>query len=435
MLAENPSPSTSPSSDVKSAKRIDDPLMARIEALLIKGFPWMLFPQPLEQQFLRDAGDARRRHFLISGLLSLFVYNGFLVVDYLMVKDVFDLAVELRLYIFTPIFLALLFIGSRSEWTIVKIVPPVIYEVIVLATGLFAAGSLAFILAETHSPYAHFYHVGFSVVLMYGNIVQRLRFWYAVVFAVAVLGIHFAGVMLLSSFPHRLMFPIMSQVLATALFSLAANYAMERDERKRYLLTLRERGVVRELTRAHQRLKELTHEDSLTGLYNRRHFQEYLSHVWERAQYDNSQVNVMMVDIDHFKKFNDRYGHHAGDECLQQIARALSATLRRPEDAVARYGGEEFVAVLPNTEPGYALQVAERVRQAVEAMQIRHESSSTALVVTVSIGIASCKADFQQKDAILLAAADRALHQAKREGRNRVCVEQVPSPSASRTTA
>jgi len=225
-------------------------------------------------------------------------------------------------------------------------------------------------------------------------------------------------------------------VLATALFSLAANYAMERDERKRYLLTLRERGVVRELTRAHQRLKELTHEDSLTGLYNRRHFQEYLSHVWERAQYDNSQVNVMMVDIDHFKKFNDRYGHHAGDECLEQIAKAMVATLRRPEDSVARYGGEEFVAVLPNTEPGYALQVAERVRQAVEAMQIRHESSSTALVVTVSIGIASCRADFQQKDTVLLAAADRALHQAKREGRNRVCVEQIPSAAiTTRTTA
>jgi diguanylate cyclase (GGDEF)-like protein len=429
MLAQDSSPAASPQADVRQARRFDDPMMARIEALLSKGFIWMRFPEPLEQQFLRDAGDARRRHFLISGLLSLFVYNGFLLVDYLMARDVFDLAVQLRLYMFTPMSIALLLIGTRADWTIVKIVPPVVYEVIVVGTGLFAAASLAFILAETKSPYAHFYHVGFSVVIMYGNIVQRLRFWYAVLFAVAVMGIHISGVVLLDSFPPRLVWPIMSLVASTAAFSLAANYAMERDERKRYLLTLRERGVVRELTRAHDRLRELTHEDSLTGLYNRRHFQEYLAHVWERAQYDHSQVNVMMVDIDHFKKYNDRYGHQAGDECLRQVARALVANLRRPEDSVARYGGEEFVAVLPHTEPGYALLVAERVREAVEAMQIRHESSSTALVVTVSIGIASCQADFTRNESALMAAADTALYQAKREGRNRICVKALAAPA------
>ena len=430
MLARDTSTAASPKAEAEPSRSFDDPLMARIETLLNKGFPWMRFPAPLEQQFLLDAGDARRRHFLISGLLSLLVYNGFLLVDYLMVRDVFELAVELRLYLFTPLFIALLLVGSRSEWTIVKIVPPVVYEVIVVATGLVAAASLAFILSETKSPYAHFYHVGFSVVIMYGNIVQRLRIWYAVVFAAAVMGIHIAGVVLLESFPHRLVWPIVLLVASTAAFSLAANYAMERDERKRYLLTLRERGVIRELTRTHERLRELTHEDSLTGLYNRRHFQEYLSHIWERAQYDNSQVNVMMVDIDHFKKYNDRYGHQAGDECLRQVAQALVANLRRPEDSVARYGGEEFIAVLPNTEPAYALLVAERIREAVEGLQIRHESSSTALVVTISIGIASCRADFSLQDSVLMALADSALYQAKREGRNRICVQDIVAPAA-----
>ncbi len=407
------------------SRRFEDPLMASISGLLEKGFPLMLFPAQLERQFLQDAADTRRRHFLISGIISLIIYNGFLIVDYLMARDVFELAVQLRLCLFTPVSLVLLYLGTRIDWPWIRRVPPFAYELIVLGTGLAAAASLALVLSETHSPLAHFYHVGFCVVIMYGNIVQRLRFWYAVALSLAILGIHVMGMLTLAYFPERLITPIVSLVASTSLFSLVANYAMERDERKRYLLTLKERGVVRELTRAHERLQALSRIDGLTGLYNRRHFQEYLHQVWERAQYDESHLSILLVDMDHFKKYNDRYGHLAGDECLRQVAQVLQAHLRRPEELVARYGGEEFMAVLPHTDAQYAQGVAERIRHAVEMLSMRHESSSTALVVTVSIGVASCKADVLLKDTAILSAVDNALYQAKREGRNRICSHSI----------
>lgn len=404
---------------------LDDLRMAQVDSLLQKGFPLMLFPRPIEAQFAHDGMAARLRHFVVSGLISLLVYNGFLLVDYLMANDVFWLAAQLRMGVFTPGALMLLYLAWRHPEWVLRNIPPAVVEGIVLISGLAAACSLAFILASTRSEYMHFYHVGFLVVLTYGNIVQRLRFWNAAIFSISLVAIHTVGVIVLPNFPPRLLWPIVSMVASTALFTLSANYMMERDERRRYLLTLRERGLIQSLTRAHERLTELSRIDGLTGLHNRRHFQEYLDQIWLRAQYDQSHVCVLMVDADHFKKFNDRYGHPAGDECLKAIAQVLKVHLRRPGDLIARYGGEEFIAVLPSTDLGLAVSVAERVRRAVEALQVRHESSNTALVLTVSVGVACIQAGFERTASSLTAAADAALYQAKREGRNRVCAQRV----------
>lgn len=403
------------------ARLFDDPMMARIDALLTNGFALLKFPAPLEDQFLRDTIDARRQHFLISGMLALVLYNGFLIGDYLMAPDVFELAVRLRLFYVTPISLLLIFMGTRPNWLIVRILPPLAYEAIIVAIGIGTAITLAIILAETKGAYAHFYHVGYSVLIMYGIVVTRVRFWFAVLLSVALMGIHIYGVLLvLDTFPPRLVWPIVTLVGSTTMFSLVASYTMERDERRRYLLTRRERGVVRELSQTYERLQALIHADGLTGLYNRRHFQEQLANVWGRAQYDKDLVGVLMVDVDQFKRYNDRYGHAAGDDCLKQIAKVLSETVRRPEDLVARYGGEVFVALMPQTSLQQAAHMAERVRQAVESLEIRHERSTASHFVTVSIGAASVRADFALKEAVLISAADHALQQAKREGRNRV---------------
>lgn len=409
----------------------DDPMMGRIDELLDKGFPLMRFPSALEQQFLLDLAEPRRRHFVISSFISLVIYNGFLVVDYLMTPDVFWLAVQLRILFFTPLSLFFIYLIWRKRGIFIHSLPPASLEVIVVSGGLIAAASLAFILSETHSPYVYYYHVGFVVVILYGNIVQRLRFWYAVMFTTSIWGIHVAGILLLGDFPERLLWPILSIIASAAVFGLMANYVMERDERKRYLLTLRERGMVRELTRTHERLRELSRVDSLTGLYNRRHFQDVLERVWERARFDGGHLSILMVDVDHFKKYNDRYGHPAGDECLAQIAKVLRQTLRRPDDLVARYGGEEFIALLPQTEANYAVLVADRIRAAVEALHMRHESSSASHFVTVSVGVASCRADFLMKSSALITAADKSLYQAKHEGRNRVCVQEIQRLSSA----
>ena len=127
-----------------------------------------------------------------------------------------------------------------------------------------------------------------------------------------------------------------------------------------------------------------------------------------------------MMDVDHFKKFNDRYGHQAGDVCLSKVAEAMRACLRQPGDMVARFGGEEFIAVLPQANGVTALAAAERVRLAVEALQLPHADSVVAPVVTVSLGVASVAAQPGQIDVALIKSADDALYQAKRAGRNRV---------------
>jgi diguanylate cyclase (GGDEF)-like protein len=402
-------------------------LQSQVRHMLDAGFPLLKFPGELERQFHADMADARRRHFLISGLIALVVYNGFLLVDFLMARDVFWVAFQLRIFLFTPAAIISLYsFWNPKGWTS-RLVPPEYAEVAVLASGLIGASTLAYILSITRSEFAHFYHVGFIVVIMYGNVVQRLRFWNALLFSMAMLCIHVAGIMLLDNFPQRLLSPIISLVVSTTLFTLLANYMMERDERINYLLTLKERSLVRDLCSAHEQLQQLSRSDGLTGLFNRRHFQEYLQHTWERAQYDQASLSVLMIDVDHFKRYNDRYGHPAGDECLRQVAQVLQAQVRRPGDLVARYGGEEFIAVLPGADAETAAAVAERVRQAVEAMGMRHEASPTTSVVTLSVGVASCQADFLLHSSALLTAADGALYQAKNSGRNRISVRGVVS--------
>jgi diguanylate cyclase (GGDEF)-like protein len=399
--------------------------MDLINKLLKHGFALMRFPASLEQQFLLDQAPARRQHFLVSGLLSLIIYNGFLLADYLMARDVFWLAAQLRVLVFTPVAAFVLYVFWQRRFAVLDRLPPAALELIVLSSGLAAAISLAFILSVTRSPLSPYYHVGFMVVIMYGNVVQRLRFWYAAVFSLALVAIHIGGAVMLHSFPERLLWPIVSMVCAAAAFTLTANYNSERDERKRYLLTMRERGLVKALMQAHERLKDMSSEDGLTGLLNRHHGQQQLDQMWQQAVSTSSSVSVLLIDVDHFKRFNERYGHPSGDACLRQIAETLQATCRGDGITVVRYGGEEFMVLLPHHGEQRALVLAEHVRQAVEALQMRHESSSTARMVTVSMGLSSAEASSHASPDQLISAADVALHQAKREGRNRVCAQAL----------
>jgi diguanylate cyclase (GGDEF)-like protein len=415
----SPSPSKPPE-DAFSAFR-HRTAMDRIHELLEHGFPWMTFPSDMEQEFQRDCAAARARHFLISGLISLLIYNGFLLVDFLMARDMFMLALELRLMVFTPVSLAVLYAFHTGKLPWLRHAPPSVVDVLALLGGVGAAVSLAVILMLSQSPLVHFYPVGFMVVITYGNVVQRLRFWFAAMFTGILLAIFVGGVLSTPDYPARLLWPICSMVLSVALFTLSANYFLERDERRRYLLTQRERGLVRDLSLVHTRLREVSHIDALTGIHNRAHIQEHLSLLWERARRDGDPLSLLLVDIDHFKKFNERYGNAAGDACLQKVARVVQDCQRRPNDTVARHGGEEFLVVLPRADASFAVGAAERIRQAVEALNIRHESSTTALHLTVSVGVVCCEAGPNLTVERLMAVVEQAVRQAKQEGRNRVC--------------
>lgn len=189
---------------------------------------------------------------------------------------------------------------------------------------------------------------------------------------------------------------------------------LQRDEAFRQL-----HAVQRQLEASNRELHRISCQDGLTGIYNRRHFDIYLDQEWSRALREGSNISLVLADIDYFKAFNDHYGHLAGDECLQRVARVFREVLQRPGDLAARYGGEEFVVVLPKTDLEGASVIAESIRVRVERLAITHEFSKVEKWVTLSVGIATVRPNPRMRPPELVGLADKALYQAKQNGRNR----------------
>jgi diguanylate cyclase (GGDEF)-like protein/PAS domain S-box-containing protein len=173
------------------------------------------------------------------------------------------------------------------------------------------------------------------------------------------------------------------------------------------------------LQEANKELKRLASVDGLTQIANRRQFDESLEREWERMKREKGVLSLILCDIDFFKLYNDNYGHQEGDKCLHAVAQAINATIRRPADLAARYGGEEFVAILPNTHIEGALHLAEKVRQRVQELNIPHAYSKVAPNVSLSLGVSGVIPDQNMLPKELINAADVALYEAKKQGRNR----------------
>ena len=192
----------------------------------------------------------------------------------------------------------------------------------------------------------------------------------------------------------------------------------ERDEAFREL-----HKIKAELEESNNALQLLSCLDGLTGIANRRRFDEFMENEWKRAAREDSTISLIMIDIDSFKSYNDNYGHLKGDETLQQVVSVLSKSINRPADLLARYGGEEFVVVLPDTTMKGALQLAKSLRKNVEQLAIPHQYSEVSDKVTVSMGVACCEPELRHNSvASLIGAADEALYKAKANGRNQVVV-------------
>jgi len=180
---------------------------------------------------------------------------------------------------------------------------------------------------------------------------------------------------------------------------------------------------IRDITKrkqAEEKLKALSTLDGLTGIVNRRYFEEYFDREWMRSVRTGKPLSVIMCDIDYFKYYNDTYGHLKGDECLRRVAEALQKAVNRAGDLVARFGGEEFIVVLPETDLEGAVKVAELLRDKVESLKIEHEKSLVSNYLTISLGVATAVPSREDAARELISSADAALYQAKEEGRNRV---------------
>ncbi|MEE9258233.1 MAG: diguanylate cyclase [Nitrospinaceae bacterium] len=176
----------------------------------------------------------------------------------------------------------------------------------------------------------------------------------------------------------------------------------------------------KQLIEHNQVLQQLSVIDGMTGIFNRRYFDDFLEKESGRAARDKSSLALIMVDVDCFKAYNDLYGHQAGDECLRQIASCLTRTMQRSADLVARYGGEEFAVILPGNNVAGAFRVAEAMRKNVESLSIVHEQSTTGNLVTISLGVSGFNPGKEFDHNAILGLADKALYEAKNKGRNRV---------------
>ncbi|MBY0430474.1 MAG: diguanylate cyclase [Rhodospirillales bacterium] len=176
-----------------------------------------------------------------------------------------------------------------------------------------------------------------------------------------------------------------------------------------------------ELKRQRDLLRHIALVDGLTGIANRRRFDEIFAEEWRRAQRRQASLSLIIGDVDHFKGYNDHYGHQAGDECLKAVAQSMAGEMIRSGDVAARFGGEEFVCLLPDTDRDGARQVAERIRAALTRLALAHEASQVAGIVTLSLGIATTIPKAGTNPGDLLALADSHLYEAKKAGRNRAC--------------
>ncbi|MBH8565406.1 PleD family two-component system response regulator [Nostoc sp. CENA67] len=190
--------------------------------------------------------------------------------------------------------------------------------------------------------------------------------------------------------------------------------------RQRLRRLLQQAQIYKQLEAANLALQHLANVDALTGLANRRRFDDYLNTQWINLAQEGSPLSLILCDIDFFKFYNDQYGHPAGDECIQKVGAILSRKAQKHQDLVARYGGEEFAVIMPYTPSSGAVYVAKTIQTGVRNLQIAHRGSAVSQYVTLSMGVATLIPTWESSPSNLIVAADKALYQAKAEGRNRI---------------
>ncbi|MES1930781.1 diguanylate cyclase [Salinisphaera dokdonensis CL-ES53] len=336
---------------------------------------------------------------------SLLIYNLFLVVDFLLLPETFLLAVFCHLAVVTPLLLLTGFV-ARGE-------PPLLVrETLAASVPLAMAAQILFIYSiNIDQPAAQHYQYLVLAVMIYANVNQRLDFRFALATSLALMTCYI-WILLPSAAPFASKLVGLTAIIATCYLSLNANFRMERDARHSFLRRLQDR-----LRREDAELA--ANRDPLTGLSNRYQLEKQVEALYGDGTGQDVSVGALMVDVDHFKAFNDHYGHPAGDTCLKRVAGAIAAQLRNDNDLAIRYGGEEFLILLHNASLADTVRIAERLRRTIEAFRIPHVNAADHRDVTVSVGaMAGTLGRYRISE--LVDAADAALYTAKRNGRNRV---------------
>ena len=365
----------------------------------------------LERTYAAEADLAAKLHNRIIVCGTIAVFDAFIIPEMRAFPEVLALSAFLRFAVLTPVAIAYLLLDWRGH--LGRRTPAVVTALLIAPTFMAALEAVWVTSASALSNYEALPLLQLAVLTCRLNLRQA-----AMVTAASCL--LFIWVVLTASFVPPAVAPsLIFTDLAIGFGTLAFAWRIDRRDRQVFLLA-RQAAIVRDALAAQNRtLAKLTQVDALTGLGNRRCFDETMSGLWAAAAAKPARTTLILFDIDCFKQFNDALGHQAGDECLGVVARAVTRCLRDERDILVRYGGEEFAVILPNTSLEDGCEVAERVRLAVMERALPHPGGGPHHLVTISLGVATVLAPVQSSSA-LVEAADQSLYAAKRQGRNRV---------------
>jgi diguanylate cyclase (GGDEF)-like protein len=379
--------------------------LALVDQTIASGLRGLKFPPRLEAAFEAETSRQRCRQLAIGAFIGLAMYCLALLNDWLVTPDIFFTALWLRLGVVTPIFLA---VTARLFFN-----PSVFVREGGVAFGtVLAVASSLYLMIASDSPFRENQFQYIVLAILYATLLQRARFAYAITTCLACFALYASAHLFMPG--HTLRLAISANLIfgGAVFMAFVGAYTLEREQRMNYLLSLRGRLQNRELD-------AISRRDALTELGNRRSLDETLAG-WERDSRIREELSIVLIDIDHFKLFNDTLGHQAGDACLKRIAAIIKGELRDGADQAFRFGGEEFLIALRATDLSTAAGIAERMRRVIEATAIPHPALSTGAVVTASFGVACAMLGDEVSAAEIIAGADAALYGAKRDGRNRV---------------
>ena len=389
------------------------------------------FAPTLERRYREETGPARASMLLAQGMVALLAYDFFIVGDYLVEPQHILRAAIVRFGVFTPLVFLVCLVLRRSR-NILAI------EAVASSLCMLGAVSIVYLYTGSAPSFSVNAQAGLILVLLVANCMLRIEHAHAIVTSAAILLLDALALGLDRQVTMGLKMFYGGIMVWVAILTLTANHTLSRERRYSHLLQLRVRLQHGMLTRANAELTAISATDRLTGLPNRRSYDERLLELWHISLDRSEPLSAVMIDVDHFKQLNDAHGHPYGDRVLQRVASLLQQALRGDEDFVARFGGEEFVVLLPNADSEAAFKVAERIRVLVQvagspALQREVLSPPVDVWSTVSCGVATARPAPSHEPSHLIAEADAALYRAKQEGRNRVCCQ--PRPPACDGTA
>lgn len=369
---------------------------------------FLRFDTQTNDRYEAETSTSRVRGLQRHILIGLIFYNIYNLTSIVLMPDIFWFTVAVRLGVVTT-----------GTFFLVWVLPKLRPDLREWGTALGVLNAIIFPIGFfwlTQAPLGILTFGELSLTIYYANMMLVLRFAPALVFNIATTGIVVLAVLTKQDLTGAMIFAFLVQFVTATTFAAYGNYLVERRRCVDYARALRATLRAEHAEHSGLALQQMSQTDALTGLPNRRYLDERLAD-WFTS---DSNVAVIMIDVDHFKPFNDQLGHPAGDDCLKQVAQAFANVISGPDMFCARFGGEEFTVVMRNTTQFEAARLAQRLLQEVQDLEIAHPGRRDGVnVVTISLGVSTRLDHHESSVEAILRCADEALYSAKRRGRNR----------------